>query len=51
MLRLNKKIIKSIAIDPNLWEEAKKITNKFKISMSSLISMALVEKINKMQGE
>ena len=48
---MNKKIVRSLAIDPELWEEAKKIAKQFKISMSALITIAIVEKINRMQGE
>lgn len=48
---MNKKFVRSLAVDPELWEEAKKTARKFKISLSALISMAIVEKINRMQGE
>ena len=48
---MNKKIVKSLAIDPELWEETKKTAKQFKISMSALITIAIVEKINRMQGE
>ena len=48
---MKKKIVRSLAIDPDLWEEVKKTSNQFKISISALITIAIVEKINRMQGE
>ena len=48
---MNKKIVRSLAIDPELWEEAKKTAKQFKISVSALISILIVDKINRMQGE
>lgn len=48
---MNRKIVRSLAIDRELWENAKRTAQKFKISLSALVSMAIVEKINRMQGE
>ena len=48
---MNKKIVRSLAIDPELWEEAQKTAKQCKSSMSALITIAIVEKRNRMQGE
>lgn len=47
---MNKKI-RSIRIDDKLWEEIEKASKKLRISKASLITIAIVEKLNRLQGQ
>lgn len=47
----NKKVIKSICIKPELWDLAKQFSNKIGTSISTLIAMSLIEKMNKIEQE
>ena len=45
------KVRKTICIKPNLWNEAKEVSERIGTSISTLISMAIIEKLNKIQNE
>lgn len=49
--KVEKKAIKSIAIAPTIWEELRKASKKIGISISSFIVIAVIEKMNRIQGE
>lgn len=45
------KKIRSIRIDDKLWEEIEKASKNLSISKTSLITIAIVEKLNRIQGQ
>jgi hypothetical protein len=49
--KVEKKAIKSIAITPTIWNELKEASKKIGISISSFIAIAVIEKMNRIQGE
>ena len=48
---LMSKKIRSIRIDDKLWEEIEKASKNLSISKASLITIAIVEKLNRIQGQ
>ena len=48
---MEKKVKKNISISPTLWNESEKASSRLGISISSLIAIAIVEKLNRMQKE
>lgn len=43
--------IRSVRIDDELWEELEKVAQRLKIDKTSIIKMALIEKIQRMQRD